>query len=129
MNNEYSTIGLYDHNAESYKKISDAFKEEDVVAIVHATGTGKSYNALQLAYDNKNKKIVYVVPSNGIIEHIRKIINNNPNLSFERDFPNLEFRTYSSFCRMKADEISEIEADMVILDEFHHIGAPKWGKV
>ena len=54
-----------------------------VVGIIHATGTGKSYNALQLAYDNKDKKIVYVVPSNGIIEHIRKIINNNPNLSFE----------------------------------------------
>ena len=127
MSNEYKMVGLYDHNAESYKKVSDAFREEDVVAIVHATGTGKSYNALQLAYDNKDKKILYVVPSNGIIEHIKKIINDNPNLSFERDFSNLEFRTYQSFISMNTDEISEIDVDMLILDEFHHIGAPKWG--
>ena len=62
-----------------------------VVGIVHATGTGKSYNALDLAYENKDKKIVYVVPSNGIIEHIKQIIDNNPNLDMERDFSNLEF--------------------------------------
>ena len=116
MNNEYSTIGLYEHNADSYKKVSDAFREEDVVAIVHATGTGKSYNALQLAYDNKDKKIIYVVPSHGIIEHLKKIINSNPNLSFERDFSNLEFRTYQSFISMDTDEISEIDVDMLILD-------------
>ena len=77
-NNEFQTIGLYDHNAQSYKKIKSAFETgEDVVGIVHATGTGKSYNALQLAYDNKDKKIIYVVPSNGIIEHIKKIIEAN----------------------------------------------------
>jgi len=127
MNSEYGAIGLYEHNIESYKKISEAFTKEDIVGIVHATGTGKSYNALQLAYENKNKKIVYVVPSQGIIEHLKKIINTNPRLNFERDFPNLEFRTYQNFVNMDRDEISKITADMLILDEFHHIGAPIWG--
>ena len=127
MNNEYGIVGLYDHNANSYNVVKESFKEQDVVGIVHATGTGKSYNALQLAYDNKDKKIVYIVPSKGIIEHIRKIIDNNPNLNFERDFPNLEFRTYQSFINMDIDEISEMDIDMLILDEFHHIGAPIWG--
>ena len=127
MNNEYGIVGLYEHNANSYNVVKKSFEEQDVVAIVHATGTGKSYNALQLAYENKDKKIVYVVPSKGIIEHIRKIIDNNPNLNFERDFPNLEFRTYQSFINMDIDEISEMDIDMLILDEFHHIGAPIWG--
>jgi len=127
MNNEYMAVGLYDHNAYSYQKVRHAFREDDVVAIVHATGTGKSYNALQLAYDNKDKKIVYVVPSSGIIEHIKKIIDDNPNLDYERDFPNLEFRTYQSFIRMERDEISDLDVDLLILDEFHHIGAPVWG--
>ena len=127
MNNEFQTVGLYDHNAESSRKIKKAFTEENIVAIVHATGTGKSYNALQLAYDNKDKKIIYVVPSNGIIEHLKKIINDNPNLDMARDFPNLEFRTYQSFTNMSLEEIKELNVDMLILDEFHHIGAPVWG--
>lgn len=56
-NNEYQTVGLYNHNANSYNQVKSSFESEnDVVAIVHATGTGKTFNALQLAYDNKDKK-------------------------------------------------------------------------
>ena len=128
IDDEYKTVGLYEHNSSSYRKVKDAFQNgQDVVGIVHATGTGKSYNALELAYDNKDKKIVYVVPSNGIIEHIKKIIDNNPNLDIKRDFPNLEFRTYQSFVSLSEEEISNINCDLLILDEFHHIGAPVWG--
>ncbi len=127
-NNEYTTIKLYDHNVDSYNRVKSSFESgNDVVAIVHATGTGKSYNALQLAYDNKDKKIVYVVPSRGIIEHINQIIEDNPNLDLKRDFPNLEFRTYQSFISLSEDEIAAINCDLLILDEFHHIGAPVWG--
>ncbi len=128
INDEFQTIGLYEHNVESYKKVKKAFEAgQDVVGIVHATGTGKSYNALQLAYDNKDKKIIYVVPSIGIIEHIKKIIDDNPNLDMKRDFPNLEFRTYQSFISLDKKEIENIPCDLLILDEFHHIGAPVWG--
>lgn len=80
-NNEFQAVGLYDYNADSYRIVKSSFDSgSNIVGIVHATSTGKSYNALQLAYDNKDKKIVYVVPSNGIIEHINKIIEDNPNL-------------------------------------------------
>ena len=127
-NNEFEAIGLYDHNIDSYRLIKSSFDSgNNIVGIVHATGTGKSYNALQLAYENKDKKIVYVVPSHGIIEHINKIIDDNPNLDLKRDFPNLEFRTYQSFISLSEEEISDIDCDILILDEFHHIGAPVWG--
>ena len=125
---EFQTIGLYDHNADSYRMVRNAYESgKNIAGIVHATGTGKSYNALQLAYDNKDKKIIYVVPSNGIIEHIKKIIEDNPNLDMRRDFTNLEFRTYQSFISLDEEEISSIDCDLLILDEFHHIGAPVWG--
>lgn len=129
MNNkEFEKVELYEHNADSYRKIKRAYDNgENVVGIVHATGTGKTYNAIQLAYDNKDKKIVYVVPSNGIIEHIKKVIEDNPNLNLKRDFPNLEFRTYQSFISLSKEEIASIDCDLLILDEFHHIGAPIWG--
>ena len=126
--NEFQKVGLYEHNAESYKKIKRAYERgQNVAGIVHATGTGKTYNALELAYDNKDKKIIYVVPSSGITEHIKKIIEDNPNLDLEKDFPNLEFRTYQSFISLSKEEIQNIQCDLLILDEFHHIGAPVWG--
>ena len=129
MNNEFYTVGLYDHNVEAYKKVKEKFKNgNDVVGIVHATGTGKSYIALQLAYNNKDKKIFYIVPSNGIIEHIKNVIDTNPNLDLNRDFPNLKFKTYQSFIGMSREEIEELNVDIIILDEFHHIGAPVWGE-
>ena len=123
----YNLLGLYNHNIESYEKIVKAFEKENIVGIVHATGTGKSYNALQLALDNKDKKIIYITPSNGIIEHLKKIINDNPNLDIEKNFPNLEFRTYQSLINLSKEELSNLPCELLILDEFHHLGAPVWG--
>ena len=123
----YNLLGLYNHNIESYEKIGKAFEKENIVGIVHATGTGKSYNALQLALDNKDKKIIYITPSNGIIEHLKKIINDNPNLDLKKDFSNLEFRTYQSLINLSKEELSNLPCELLILDEFHHLGAPVWG--
>ncbi len=123
----YKLLGLYDHNIESYEKIVESFEKENIVGIVHATGTGKSYNALQLALDNKDKKIIYITPSNGIIEHLKKIINDNPNLDIEKDFTNLEFRTYQSLINLSKEELANLPCELLILDEFHHLGAPVWG--
>ena len=131
--NEFNVVGLYDHNAESYRKVREAFKENNVVGIVHATGTGKSYNALQLAYDNKDLKTIWAVPKNAIKEHIIKSIEDNPNLDMERDFPNLEFKSYSALTKdlvdLNMDEIADLDIDLLILDEFHHTGAPVWGRI
>jgi len=123
----YEKLGLYEHNIRSYEKVKEHFENDNIAAIVHATGTGKSFNALQLSLDNKDKKIIYVVPYESIIEHEKELIEQNNNISLENDFPNLEFRTYQSFINMSEEEISELEVDLLILDEFHHIGAPIWG--
>ena len=121
-------LGLYDHNLESYKKVDAAYKSgEKIVGIVHATGTGKTLNALQLALDNKDKKILYLTPYNSIIEHIHEIIEENPYLDLERDFGHVTFANYASLINMSRKEIEALGFDMVILDEFHHIGAPVWG--
>ena len=126
--NNYEILGLYDHNIRSYEKVKQQFKKDNIAAIVHATGTGKSFNALQLALDNKDKKIIYVVPYGSVIEHEKELIEQNENVSLEKDFPNLEFRTYQSFINMSDDEIADLDVDLLILDEFHHIGAPIWGQ-
>lgn len=125
--NNYKRLGLYEHNIKSYEKVKEQFQQDNIVAIVHATGTGKSFNALQLALDNKDKQITYIVPSSSIIEHLKEIINQNKNLTLEEDFPNLKFRTYQSLINLSKQELEELDIDLLILDEFHHIGAPVWG--
>ena len=120
-------LELYKHNEEAYRKIDNAYQNgENVVGIVHATGTGKSYLALNLAYHHQDKKVVYIVPSNGIIEHLENIIKES-GLSKEKDFANVEFRTYQSLINLSLEEIENIDCDLLILDEFHHLGAPVWG--
>lgn len=56
--NNYEKVGLYEHNIESYEKVKEQFEKDNTVALIQATGTGKTYNALQLAYDNPNEKII-----------------------------------------------------------------------
>lgn len=123
-----NVLGLYDHNLESYTKVKKAYEDgEKVVGIVHATGTGKTLNALQLALDNKDKNILFLTPYNSIIEHIKEIIDDNPNLDLDRDFSHVKFMNYSSLVNMSEEELKQLNIDMLILDEFHHIGAPVWG--
>ena len=127
MNND-NILNLYEHNEETSNKVFDAFnKDEKRVAIVQATGTGKSYVALNLLLKYKDKKTLYIVPSNAIIEHIKEIISKN-NLSIEKDFPNLEFRTYQSLINLSREELSKLDIDLLVTDELHHLGAPVWGK-
>ena len=121
-----SNFNLYLHNKESYEKIKEGFKTSNIVGIVHATGTGKSFNALEYVSDNTNENILYVVPSLGIIEHLKNIIATS-GFDLEKDFPNLKFCTYMSFVNLSREELKNIKVDTLILDEFHHLGAPIWG--
>ena len=121
-----NNFNLYPHNKESYEKIKEGFKTSNIVGIVHATGTGKSFNALEYVSDNTNENILYVVPSLGIIEHLKTIVALN-GFDLEKDFPNLKFCTYMSFVNLSRKELKNIKVDTLILDEFHHLGAPVWG--
>ena len=121
-----SNFNLYPHNKESYEKIKRGFKTSNIVGIVHATGTGKSFNALEYVFDNTNENILYVVPSLGIIEHLKTIVASS-GFDLEKDFPNLKFCTYMSFVNLSREELKNIKVDILILDEFHHLGAPIWG--
>ena len=124
MNN---ILNLYEHNIEAFNRVLNAYNYgEDKVAILQATGTGKSYVALRLAYEYKDKKVLYISPSGAIIEHIKNIIDNN-GLDINKDFSNLKFGTYQSLINLSREEIADLDVDLLITDELHHLGAPVWG--
>ena len=120
VRNMNNILNLYEHNIEAFNRVLNAYNNgEDKVAILQATGTGKSYVALRLAYEYKDKKVLYISPSGAIIEH--------NGLDINRDFSNLKFGTYQSLINLSREEIADLDVDLLITDELHHLGAPVWG--
>lgn len=119
-------ISLKPHNIETYKKVIDKMKESNRVAVIHPTGTGKMFIALKYLEENKNKKAIYLAPSNAILHDIKKNIFAEGMTMV--DFPMLTRITYQKLASMSDEEIEKLDTDIIILDEFHHCGAPEWGK-
>ena len=91
---ESNTIQLLPHNEEALIKLKKCLENNQLVAINHATGTGKSFIALQLMYDNSDKKIKYLVPKTGIGDQIEEHINGLSENAREEYFKNVDILTY-----------------------------------
>ena len=119
-------ISLKPHNIETYKKVVDKIQETGRAAVIHPTGTGKMFISLKLLEENKGKKAIYLAPSNAILHDVKKnILAEGMTMA---DFPSLKRLTYQKLASMSDEEIEKLDADIIILDEFHHCGAPEWGK-
>lgn len=64
---------IKEHNKEAYRRIKAGFKSKKQVATICATGTGKSYQALQLIEDNIDKKILYITSLKSIKEQFESL--------------------------------------------------------
>ena len=114
-------IELYKHNKKAYSNVLEHFETTNRTCVVHATGTGKSFISLKWLEDNKDKKCLYLAPTNAIIDQFKTHIEDN-GLSLS-DFPNLEFELYTNVSRRIADN----KYDCIVMDEFHRCGAKEWG--
>ena len=77
-------------------------------------------------YDNSDKKIKYLVPRTGIGDQIEEHINGLSENAREEYFKNVEILTYQKLINLTKEEIENLDIDYLIMDEFHHIGAPMW---
>ena len=94
---------------DAINKLVDGIKSgKENQVLLGATGTGKTLNALQLALDNKDKKILYLTPYNSIIEHVRKIMADVVKEHPEVNFNNVQFYTYNSISKMSDEELKEV---------------------
>ncbi len=117
---------LYQHNKEAYDKIQTMFQREDRVAIIHATGTGKSFISLQWLYDNRDKKCLFLAPTYEILDQLERHMQSQ-GLSL-KTFPNLKCMIYDNLARLSVQTLNRLHVDNIVLDEFHRCGAPTWGK-
>ena len=61
-------ISLFEHNETAYYAALSMMKNTGKAAIVHPTGTGKSFIGFKLCEDNPNKKICWLSPSEYIFK-------------------------------------------------------------
>ena len=118
-------ISLFRHNEEAYIAARSMLEETGKAAIVHPTGTGKSFIGFKLCEDFPNSTVCWLSPS----EYIFKTqIENLKAVSDGYAPENMKFFTYAKLMNMSNEELTEIAPDYVVLDEFHRCGAEMWGK-
>ena len=117
-------LDLFSHNAEAYDAVVKMLQEKGRAAVIHPTGTGKSFIAFKLCEDNRDKTICWISPSEYIF---RTQLENLAAVSEDYKPENIKFFTYARLMNMTAEEISAIDPDYIILDEFHRCGARMWG--
>ncbi|OUO90132.1 Helicase associated domain protein [Cloacibacillus sp. An23] len=117
-------IDLFEHNQTTYDKAVSMLAERGKAAVVHPTGTGKSFIAFKLAEDNPSSRVLWLSPSEYIfrtqLENIKSVCGYEPR--------NIEFRTYAKLMQTNSDGIAKLKPSYIILDEFHRVGAEMWGK-
>ncbi len=144
------SIELYEHNQTAYQAALDMLKNTGKAAIIHPTGTGKSFIGFKLCEDFPEKMVCWLSPSEYIfrtqIENLAASIETNETLTDGAEnyatrnaqsladtnngngFENIRFYTYAKLMSMTEEELQEIRPDYIVLDEFHRCGAKVWGQ-
>lgn len=117
-------IELFSHNQSAYAAVVAMLEKTGKAAVVHPTGTGKSFIAFKLCEAHPEARVCWLSPS----EYIFKTQKENLR-SCGADVPqNIVFYTYAKLVLLSAAELADIRPDYIVLDEFHRCGAEIWGQ-
>jgi len=113
-------IELYAHNRATYENIQELWQKTDHVAVVQATGTGKSFLIAQLLGDFQGKRKIVLAPSHYILDQQKS----------KAPWANEKttYWTYAGLARKSEAQITSLKCALIVLDEFHRCGADVWGK-
>ena len=155
-------ISLREYQQDAIDKTEKIYEGKRYASVILPTGGGKTYVALtemlrygktaeeiekeenqialgEIAYKTNNKKMLYLAPSNEILEQTKdRIIENihgkkgitrkSKDEIIAEVFPNLQFATYQSLIRKAGKETLKTQYDFMIFDELHRTGAERWEK-
>ena len=106
---------LLEHNEKVFARMEELLTTEGSCCVVMGTGVGKSYIIKELLEKNKFHALV-VSPRQSINRSWEKLCGKK-----------VETVTYQKLANIYK-EIDYSFYDIIVCDEVHHIGAPKWGK-
>lgn len=118
------SIELFAHNQIAYDSSLRMLEACGKAAIIHPTGTGKSFIGFKLCEEKNEESICWLSPSEYIfktqIENLKKAGGEEPK--------NISFYTYAKLMLMSEEELFAISPNYIVLDEFHRCGAEMWGQ-
>lgn len=117
-------VQLFSHNRQAYDAVTAMLDKESKAAIIHPTGTGKSFIAFKWIEEHADERFVWLSPSEYIYNtQIENVMRTEPGFPAE----GITFLTYTHLMMMSDEEIASLEPFGIILDEFHRCGAKCWG--
>ena len=136
-------VTLYPHNETAYRNALQLMEQSGRAAVIHPTGTGKSFIAFKLAEEHPADTILWLAPGEYIFQSQRE--NYRKAGGEESILSNITFLTYSKLMySMNGQEETVAQSgttdvgilgladgkapDYIILDEFHRCGANSWGE-
>lgn len=125
MGGNHVPVQLFEHNQRAYAAVETMLSATRKAAVIHPTGTGKSYIAFRLIETHPECKFLWLSPSDYIFKtQVESLRQCSPETSLE----NVSFLTYAKLMLFTPAQIGALEADYIILDEFHRCGAERWGE-
>ena len=138
-------LELFPHNQYAYEAACRLIEKEGRAAVIHPTGTGKSFIAFRLVLDNPEAAVLWLSPSSYIfqmqLENLRESLGlrmteteapeeggfSEKEVFLKHGLEKLKFMTYSRLM-LSVGLFSGKSLDYIVLDEFHRCGAAEWGK-
>ena len=115
----HPVVELLAHNQIAYENTVRLFETNRQVAVVQATGTGKTYVIGRKIEDYAQQKVWVLAPSHVILGQVKKLVAWHNNV---------EFMTYAKTTWLTDDDLMGATPALIILDEFHRAGSEGWGE-
>ena len=136
---EYN-VSLSGRNKNVYVLVDNKLIVDDSCTIISAPGTGKSFISMELVSRNKDKDILYLAPTNAILNQYKRHMAEEGllgdvdcndmdeiNRRLKIYYPKLQLHTYSWFHKHQTSgDLNDKNYDYLICDEYHHTGGEKW---
>ena len=124
----WMVLHLFEHNVRAYQAAAAMLEQYGKAAVVHPTGTGKSYIAFKLIEDHPDAAFLWLSPSEYIFKtQLENLQKQAPDFSLR----NVRFATYARLLFCTEEQLAEMAAlcpAYIIMDEFHRAGAERWGE-
>lgn len=118
------SVQLFAHNRQAYDAVTAMLGKTSKAAVIHPTGTGKSFIAFKWIEEHAGARFVWLSPSEYIYHtQIENVMRSAPAFPVE----SITFLTYARLMMMTDEEIAALAPFGIILDEFHRCGAKCWG--
>ena len=94
-------VSLFPHNRTAYESVCAMLEKTGKAAVIHPTGTGKSFIGFQYAAEHPQTKVLWLAPS----EYIFKTQLENWKSAGGEELKNVTFLTYAKLSLMTEEDI------------------------